>query len=120
MPLFLPDKARMASGQREHTVTIQQRVVGPGRFPTESWTTLVVLQMSRQDMRLDERYTSDQVSAYVETTWQGPYRADMDPDLVNVARDRRLLVGTRIYNIRAASVMERRTGIEFLTLAASA
>jgi ribosomal protein S5 len=43
----------------------------------------------------------------------------MDPDLVDVQKERRLVVSGRIFDIRAATTIGRRRGIELVTLAGS-
>jgi hypothetical protein len=74
--------------------------------------------MNRLDVRADERFAANQPGAFLETTWQMPYRSDMDPDLVDVPTARRLVYLQRVYDIKAASSVGRE-GIELLTLAGS-
>lgn len=114
-------RAAIASGKRDKWVTIQQMPAedaaeGSG-VPSEVWTDLVSLWMSKHDQRADERFVAHQESAYYETQWGMPYRPDMDPDLLNVPKLRRLLCEGRVHNIRAASQIGRRDGIELITLA---
>jgi hypothetical protein len=45
------------------------------------------------------------------------YRADMDPDLVDVPKARRLVFGGRVHDIAAAQHLGRREGIELSTKA---
>lgn len=118
----MPLKPRVAAGQRDRLVTIQQLtdgVAGSG-MPIETWTPLGDSYMSRLDTLADERFRAGQEGAWTETTWHLPYRADMDPELVNVPKTRRLLYSGVIHNIRAASVFDGRRGIELVTLAGEA
>lgn len=111
-------------GERDRPVTIQQltdSVAGSG-LPKETWTTLVHLAWMRKTdvtgtMASRERFTADQLSARLETEWEMAYRADMDPELVDVAKTRRLSYQGRIYDITAASQIGRRDGIWLRTLA---
>lgn len=113
----LGGKSRAASGRRDKLVTIEQRTVPTeGGYPGDTWETLRSVRMSRLDLRADERYASAQDSAYKETQWHGPYTADMDPDAIDVPANRRLLYADRIYNIRSASMIGNKQGIEYITL----
>lgn len=116
----LGGKRHIAAGVRDRAVTIEQKSeLTGGGFPGDEWTTLTeTVYMSRVDLRADERYASAQDSAFTETQWQGPYDPNMDPEVIDVAAQRRLVYRGRIYNIRSASIMERRLGIEYMTLAA--
>lgn len=90
--------------------------VGTTRFPVQDWILLDYVFMSKLDLRADERYAGAQDSAFKETQWQGPYRADLDPDIVDVPKTRRLVYLGRTYNIRSASNVGNKQGIEFITL----
>lgn len=119
MPEVLAGKSRYTSGQRSCWVEIYEMPVAPegGDFPVEEWTALEGAWMNRLDRRADERFAANQDTAYVETQWQMPYRANMDPEIVDVPARRRLRYRGRIYNIQAALLMERRKGIELITVA---
>lgn len=120
---FSSGRARLDAGWRDRAVVIEQRSdAATTGFPADRWTMLATVQMARQDAAGDERFVANQESAFTVTTWCLPYRADMDPDLLDVPKDRRLKYGPqgRVYNIRAARVLDRQTGIELDTLAASA
>lgn len=117
----LAGKPRDASGQRDHLVLIQQKPALPtgGGFPVENWTTLASEYMSRLDLRADERLAGARESAFSETQWHMAYRADMDPEMVDVPNTRQLVDRGRVYNIQTASIIGHRQGIELITLAAS-
>ena len=113
----------MEPGERDRAVTVQQLTAskGPSGFPVETWTTLAApVWMRKLDLQQRERITAEQLSAKGDTQWEMGYRADMDPELVDVERTRRLLYQGRIYDITDASQIGRREGIELLTITSSA
>lgn len=110
----------MESGERDRAVTIQQQAesAGASGFPVDTWSTLATpYWCSKQDVSGKERFTADQLSAPYTTRWEGGYRADMDPELVDVPKTRRLVYQGRAHDIVAASMIGRKEGIELLTLA---
>lgn len=110
----------MDPGERDKKVTIEQTTesAGSSSFPVDTWTTLAAdVWMSRHDMKGSERFGAGQLSAAGDTRWEMGYRADMDPDLVDVPKVRRLNHQGRIYDIVAASMIGRKAGVEVLTLA---
>jgi head-tail adaptor len=111
-------KARHTAGVRNKSVTIQTKTgsQGDSGFPTDTWADLATVMMSREDRTGDERVMASMDSAFVETDWQMPYLAAMDPELVDVPATKRLSYKGRIYNIRAAVLLDRREAIELLTL----
>jgi len=121
----LQGKPRLASGQRDKSVTIQQRPAADASvtsgFPVESWTTLATgVFMARLELRADERFTVSQESAAAEASWHMGYRADMDPELVDVPKRRRLVYRGKVFDSVSASMIGPRRGIELMTLAGSA
>jgi head-tail adaptor len=123
MPLgrtVLSGRPQDAAGRRYTLVAIQQLTSETsGGFPVETWTTLGSWWLNKRDLRADERFVANRESAFAETQWHGPYRADMDPELVDVAKVRRLVYQGKTHDIVAAALIERRA-IELLTLASSA
>lgn len=115
----LGPRPKLSAGQRDHLVTIEQLAlsVGGTRFPVETWTTLTTAWMSRSEASAMERFVSGQETASTETVWEMDYQADMDPDLVNVPRARRLVYLGRTHDITAATLIGSKRGIELLTLA---
>lgn len=110
----------VAAGQRNCAVHVQQMTEGVDteHAPTQTWSTLVNPYFcSRYDVEGDERFTADQLSAPMRTMWNGPYRSDMDPDLVDVAKQLRFVFRSRTYEVIAGFVIGEREGLEFLTLA---
>lgn len=115
----LVGRPRSAAGQRDKRVRIEQAPGADqqgGTFPVEDWTTLTHAWMNKQDVQADERFAVDQATAYNVTEWTMDYRADMDPDLVDVPAVRRLVYLDRTYDIRSASVIGRKQGIELVTV----
>jgi SPP1 family predicted phage head-tail adaptor len=111
-------------GLRDRVVTIEYRSttdqVDAEGAPTETWTTLVgSMPAAKSDITGWERVRASQTSARYDTRWEINYRLDMDPELVDVAKLRRLVVSGRVHDIVAASEIGRREGIELLTMAAS-
>lgn len=119
----LTGKPRVAAGQRTRRVTIEQRqasdTAGSSGFPTDTWTTLAVEYMSRLDVRADERFRASQLSAAMETQWHMGYRDDMDPEIVDVPKMRRLSYAGRSYDIMTAALIGEKQGIELVTLVSS-
>jgi SPP1 family predicted phage head-tail adaptor len=111
----------MEAGDRNWIVTIQQRQTedetDASGAPLETWTTLVQMPASKLPVRGQERFTAQQLSASYDTRWAINYRADMDPELVHVAKMRRLKHRNRVYDIVGAEMLGLKQGIELLTLA---
>lgn len=112
----------MEPGERDRAVKIQQLTesLATSNFPTEGWTTLApVVWMRKLDARGSERTRVDLTAASYETQWEMGYRDDMDPEMVDVAKKRRIVYQSRVHEIVMASVIGRREGIELLTIAGS-
>lgn len=110
--------AGVSAGSLDREVTLQQLTESKGTsgFPVESWTTLEVEQASRRDLSGEERFRSGQLSAKTHTIWNIHYREDMDPEVVDVPKKRRLSYGGRSYDIIAARQIGRNEQIELTTL----
>ena len=108
-------------GARDHLVTIQQLVssTGPSGLPIEEWVPLGDVWMSKSDLTGTERerFVMNQETAPFETTWVMPYRADMDPDEVEVPRTRRLIYKARQFDVIDAAMVGRRESVQLLTRA---
>lgn len=118
---FMPDR-----GKADRWITIQQRTTtdqaDDSGTPNEvgTWTTLTgsyaeKVEVSNRFQR--ERFAEAQMSAPYDTTWRIGYRSDMDPELVNVPKLRRIVYQSRIHDIVQARMMGRRQGVELETLA---
>jgi len=119
----LSGKPRLGAGNRDKFVTIQQapttQATGSSGFPIEAWTTLRRVWMSRADTQANERFSANQPTAASEASWHMPYTADMDPEVVDVPKLRRLLYRGRTYEIISGTLIGREEGIELLTMASS-
>ncbi len=105
-------------------VTVQFRADADSTtgFPVDDWdaTRSRSVPMARQerdpvDFRGGEIRAALQTQAAVETRWVMRYRVDMDPDLVDVARNRRLVYQGRVLDILSAEHIGRKAFVELLT-----
>lgn len=108
----------MDPGERDKFVTIEalNQTLGPSRFPVEEWVPMDAVWMRKDDLRGPERFQAMQLTAPFDTRWEMGYRADMDPELVDVPKMRRLLYQGRVYDIVEAHQIGRREGVELQTL----
>lgn len=116
----------MEPGERDYIITIEQvtdSVDGSSGEPLETWTTLEAnmpagkYDLQGYDLQGYERQQVNQLSARYDTRWEINYRLDMDPDLVDVPKTRRIVCRGRTHDIVAASMIGRREGIELQTIA---
>lgn len=111
---------QVPAGLRTRLVTIQQLAESQGTsgYPVENWTTLVTVMASKADETGQERFGANQTTSPYDTTWQIPYIAGVDPELLNVPKKRRLIYRNRVYDIVSASpIGELHRGVELKTLA---
>jgi head-tail adaptor len=114
------NRAPLPAGQRDQVVTIEQAPLETpgGGFPIEDWTTLVSgMPASKTNLSGSEQFRAAQMSAAVDTRWEINYRMDMDPDVIDVPKTRRLVHNGRVHDIVEASQIGRRNAIELVTLA---
>lgn len=116
--MFRQRQAPMEPGLRTRSVTIQYRSSTDGAFPEDDWTTerSVTAWMSVEPVRASERFVAGQTSAKQELRFEMGYRADMDPMLVDVPRERRLVYQSRTYDILAAESIGMNEGVALITL----
>ncbi len=94
------------------TIVIEQLTEGSGTsgLPTESWTNLVGgdggVMAKKEDLRGNERFQASQLSSPFDTRWLIWYREDMDPDVLDVPKTRRIVYQNRRYDIVAAQNVE--------------
>ncbi len=83
-------KVAVDAGERDRLVIIQQLTESRAEsgFPVEAWTPLTTAYLSKEELSGRERFTANQLTAPYDTRWIGPYRSDMDPDVVNTPRVR--------------------------------
>jgi len=116
-----------STGQRDCHVRIEGCVDDKGArsgYPTKRWTEMppMVYMRKEAELRSDrsaERYEGDQVTARLYTKWTMPYRADCDPDRVDVQKLRRLIYEGRQYDVINGVHTLRGREIELTTLASS-
>ena len=112
--------AGLNAGALDREVTIQQQAEAGSGYPTETWSTLQAgVWMSKIDMRGRELFRTAQLSASYDTRWDLHWRDDMDPDLLDVPKTRRLLYRGRVYDIVQAVELGRQEGIALFTLAST-
>lgn len=122
-------RTRLDAGKRDRLVTIQERSVvdavdevsgEPLDNDDDQWTTLVdAMPAAKEELSGNERFRQDRVAAHYDQRWVINYRVDMDPELVDVPKLRRLSVNGRVLEIVYAAEIGRRAGIELLTLAST-
>jgi hypothetical protein len=108
-------------------VLIQQRTTVPvddSGAPTDGgWTTLQYVQMGRDDRRSarggETLVAGDQLSALMTTRWFTRYLREMDPDHVDVQKERRFVYNGRAYDIVDVEVIDRQVGLVIRTIASS-
>lgn len=110
-------------GERDRVVTLQQLAESTGtgsNFPIEGWSTLVAtMPASKADLSGRERMIAGELSAKVDSMFVINYRSDMDPDLVDVPKTRRVVLAGRVFDIVAAFHIGRKDGVQLMTLAGS-
>lgn len=109
----------MDAGRRNLLVRVQYRSDGTSdsEFPVNDWDVTEEKQifMNRQSARGSERLMAMQVQATYDATWNMAYRTDMDPDLVDVTAERRIVWQGRVHDIVSAAIHEDRMEIELQT-----
>lgn len=111
------------AGQRDRRITIQQRTTtdqaDESGTPNDvgTWTTLSTAYAEKIPIGGRERFDAEQRSAPYDTRWRIGYRADMDPELHDIPKVRRFVYQARIYEIVDAQLIDRRDGVDVMTLA---
>jgi head-tail adaptor len=117
----MPVAAAITIGQRNKWVTLEQNLTadagGTSSFPVEAWTTLATdVAAAKADVGGREYFAAHQLSTPFDTRWNIAYRADMDPELVDVTKRRRIVYLNRHYDIVYAAQLGLRDSIDLLTL----
>ena len=111
--------ARTPHGWRTHRVTLEQSVptVSPSTgFPIETFTPLGDVWAYQAASSATEILAAEQLAARVGYEWRIPFRADCDPDVVDVPRLRRLVWAGRVHDIvDATRVNGQRLEIRLVT-----
>lgn len=108
-----------AAGARDRWVTIQTRPsdsVSDSGFPIDApWADLATVAMAREDVEATERERGAEEQASSYTQWAMPYMVEMDPELIDVPKLRRLVYAGRQFDIIGAAAIGRAVGIAILT-----
>ncbi len=107
----------MRAGTLDRRITIQRKTVLNNAFnePVETWSDLVIVSASKEDIRDSERLSAQEVGAEITTRFQIRFShvvADVDPE-------DRLTFDGRVFAIAAVKEIGRREGLE-ITAAARA
>lgn len=110
------------AGLRNRYVTIERLVesAGESSYPVDDWEVLTTVFASREETRQEvsnERFAGNLLTAPFETYWEMSYRDDMDPEVFDIPKVRRLVYMGRTYDITHAEMIGFRTGVRVLTLA---
>jgi head-tail adaptor len=103
-------------GQRDKLVTIQSLTdsVDATGAPVQVWATFGSAWMQRRvpigRRSGDERFTADQLTAPEHAQWEMVKQSNMDPEVVDVTKLRRLLYRGWTYDIVAAEILQREEG----------
>lgn len=109
-------------GQLDRKVTVYTITdsAGSSGFPVETDNRRPFsVWMKRDQLKGIERMQAGELAARFDTTWLMPYRADMDPDLVDVPKTFRLQWQERYHDIVSAEHVGRKDAIQLLTIASS-
>lgn len=108
-----------SSGERNLLVTIQQLTEAEDTegMPIDGdWTLLYTAQASRMPLGGREQLAAAHVQSPFDTQWQTAYRPEIDPDLVNVPKSRRLVYAGRIHDIVDAKMVGQKRAVELMTV----
>lgn len=109
-------------GSMDRLVTIQQLTEtrdSVSKAPVLTWSTLGTAFMAARPAGGRERFTAEQLSAPQAWVWRTHYREDLDPEIVDVPKARRLAFRGRTHEIVQATHIGMREALEIVTLASS-
>ncbi len=111
----------VSAGRRDKQIRLEQGTKENGRStrPVMRWDLLDDVWAHQAVASGSERFRASQIEAVFDTTFTIPYRADMDPDRVDVPTLRRVVFEGRAFDIVFARQVGRRRGIELATRAGS-
>ncbi len=119
---------RLSAGRRDRLITLEARpstdtIDSEGAPIDGPWTTLEdAMPAAKIELAGSEHVRANQVTARSDQRWEINYRADMDPDLVDVPKLRRVVLNAgaaeqRVLEIVAAVELGRRAGLALYTIA---
>lgn len=110
------------AGDMRWRITIEQlntpEGVDPDQYPLEEWTPLRTVYAQRLNPRAGEETFEAggaQVMAIASTVFRIRYRADMDPDRIDIPKRRRLVFDGSTLNIIDARAVDWKTTVELVT-----
>jgi SPP1 family predicted phage head-tail adaptor len=111
-----------SAGERNKQITIQQLTQDEDSsgMPLEVWTTLTTAQASYMPLGGRERLAADHLTSPFDGQFQMAYRPDMDPNLLNVPKMRRIVYDGRVHDIVAASMVGQKRAVELMTASGGA
>jgi head-tail adaptor len=116
---FRQTSGPVGAGARDRWVTIQARpddATAASGFPIDgAWTDLATVAMAREEVDALEVARANEERARATTRWETAYRADCDPERIDIPKLRRLLYRDRTYDIIAALRIGRRQAVVFMT-----
>lgn len=108
-------------GRLDRRVTIQIVTddADAAGVPVDSLETLATVWMGREPLSGAEKWQSNQEAATFDAKWLMAYRADMDPDLLDVPKSRRLVYQGRGMDIVSAEHLGMKDAIALMTRAST-
>jgi hypothetical protein len=112
----MPRASLSHAGERDFNISIEKLRddLPASNFPVETWRQLFQTWAKREFVSMDEDTKLDQLSAHTVQMWSMPYCSDLDPDVHDVPKTRRIVHMDRIYDITKAEVMPRCDGREIV------
>jgi Phage head-tail joining protein len=100
-------------GTRTALVTVEARVPPPPGFPDETWAPLMTRWMQKVDLLGTEQWRADQLSARYDVRFVAPYEPALDPEVIDVPAEHRLVYRGRQYDIVSAAVIGRFEAVDY-------
>lgn len=108
-------------GARDRSIVVQSRpstdAVDASYAPVDTWSDLCTMWALKRRASGGERNRLGQTTVAAIDVFEVNYRADLDPEQLNVPKLRRILFNGRVYDVIDAEVVDRRDGIRLYALA---
>lgn len=113
----MAENPAVVAGRRDKRVRLERGTKQTGRStrPVVSWDLLREVWANKADAGGSERLRAESIDAVFDATFTIPYFPDMDPELVDVPAERRIVYAGRAFEVVSARQLGRRRGIELLT-----
>lgn len=122
----MPQQQFSKPAKRDRVIELQQRPSADAADPSShepidgTWTTLVErMPAGKTNVAGWERFRANQDTARYDQIWEINWRNDMDPNLIDVPKVRRIKDGARFLDIVYAEEIGRRGGIALYTAASA-